>query len=174
MSESSIRDALEQAIVHLNNKENRMPYFDLYDESLITHGLPPNVPPNKEGLRTFYIGLWQAFPDVKVINDDVLINNNKAAVRFTMTGTHKGRFLGIPPSNKQFKVQGMSLFVFNAAKCIERWELIDVLAMIEQLTPRQQISALMNNILEFAEVKANKELKEKISGLFKRHQLGSE
>ena len=38
-----------------------------------------------------------------------------------------------------------------------------MLSMIEQLSPRQQISALMNGILEFAEVKANKDLKEKIT-----------
>ena len=166
VSESTIHDALNQALVHLNNKDNRTAYFDLYDESLITHGLPPDIEPNKAGLKTFYVGLWQAFPDLNVIYDDVLINNNKAAIRFTMNGTHKGKFLGIPPSNKLFRVQGMSLFAFREAKCIERWELIDILAMIEQLSPRQQISALMNNIFEFAEVKANKELKEKINRLF--------
>jgi len=48
-------------------------------------------------------------------------------------------------------VQGMSLFVFNDSKCVERWELIDMLSMIQELSPRQQISALMNGILEFAE-----------------------
>lgn len=152
-----------------------MPYFDLYDDdSLVTHGLPPNLPSNKEGLKTFYTGLWQAFPDLNVTFDDILISGNKAAVRFTMIGTHKGKFLGIPPSNKSFTVQGMSLFVFNDSKCVERWELIDMLSMIEQLSPRQQISALMHGILEFAEVKANKDLKEKITGLFKRHQLGNQ
>ena len=171
MSETTIREALQQALVHLNNKENRMPYFDLYDDdSLVTHGLPPNLPSNKEGLKTLYTDLWQAFPDLNVVYDDVLVQGNKAAVRFSMTGTHEGKFLGIPPSNKPFKVQGMSLFAFNGSKCVERWELIDMLSMIEQLSPRQQISALMHNILEFAEVKANKELKEKIARLFKAHQ----
>ena len=170
MSEANIRHALQQALIHLNNRQNRAPYFDLYDDSLVTHGLPPNLGPNKDGLKTFYTGLWEAFPDVNVTFDDILIGGNKAAVRFTMMGTHKAKFLGIPPSNKSFKVQGMSLFAFNDAKCIERWELIDMLSIIEQLSPRQQISALMSNILEFAEVKANKELKEKITRLFKGHQ----
>jgi hypothetical protein len=88
-----------------------------------------------------------------------------------MVGTHRGKFWGIPPRNKSFNVQGMSIFVFNDSKCVERWELIDMLSMIEQLSPRQQISALINGILEFAEINANKDLKEKITGLFKRHQL---
>lgn len=167
MSESTIKHALEQALVHLNNKHNRMPYFDLYDESLVTHGLPPKFPSNKEGLKTFYSGLWKAFPDVNVTFNDILIGGNKSAIRFTMIGTHVGKFLGIPPSNKSFRVQGMSLFAFNDSKCVERWELIDMLSMIEQLSPKQQISALMHGILEFGEVKANKDFKEKIAGLFK-------
>ena len=59
-------------------------------------------------------------------------------------------------------------------KYVERWELIDMLSMIQELSPRQQISALMNGILEFAEVKVSKDLKEKITDLFKRHQLGNQ
>lgn len=171
MSEAKIRDILQQVLVNLNNEQNRMPYFDLYDDSLVTHGLSPNLPSNEQGLKTFYTGLWETLPDVYVTFDDILIGSNKAVVRFTMVGTHRGKFWGIPPRNKSFKVQGMSLFVFNDSKCVERWELIDMLSMIEQLSPRQQISALINGILEFAEINANKDLKEKITGLFKRHQL---
>jgi steroid delta-isomerase-like uncharacterized protein len=171
MSEATIRDAMQQALVHLNNKQNRIPYFDLYDDnSFVMHGLPPKLPSNKDGLKTFYMGLFQAFPDLNVKFDDILVEGNKAAARFTMTGIQNAKFMGIPPSNKSIKVQGMSLFAFNGSKCIERWELIDMLSMMEQLSPRQQISALMNGILEFAEVKANKDLKEKITGLFKKHQ----
>ena len=67
MSEANIQDALQQALVHLNNLQNRTPYFDLYDDnSLVMHGLPPNLPTNKDGLKTFYMGLFQAFPDLNV------------------------------------------------------------------------------------------------------------
>jgi hypothetical protein len=34
---------------------------------------------------------------------------------------------------------------------------------------RQQLYAIRNAILEYGEVKANKELKQKINGLFRRH-----
>ncbi len=62
MSEITIKEALQQALVHLNNKQNRMPYFDLYDDdTLVTHGLPPNIPSNKAGLETFYTDLWKPF-----------------------------------------------------------------------------------------------------------------
>ena len=175
MQETDIKIILEQALEHLNNIQDRTPYFDLYDDtSLVTHGLPPNLPSNKEGLKTLYTDLWKAFPDFNLVLDDLIVEGNKTAVRFTMTGTHKGKFMGIPPSNKPIRIEGMSIFAFRGSKCVERWELIDMLSMIEQLSPRQQISALMNGILEFAEIKANKDLKEKITGLFKRYQSGNQ
>jgi hypothetical protein len=77
--------------------------------------------------------------------------------------------MGIPPNNKPIKVQDMSLFAFSGSKCVERWELVDMLSMMEQLSPRQQISAIMRGILNLLRFKANKELKDKITGLFKRH-----
>jgi predicted ester cyclase len=48
----------------------------------------------------FYTALWQVFPDVNVKFDDVLVESNKAAVRFTLTGIQNGKFMGIPPSDK--------------------------------------------------------------------------
>jgi predicted ester cyclase len=117
MSEVDIKDALQRALVHLNNLSDRTHYFDLYDDnSLVMHGLPPNLPTNKDGLKTFYMGLFQAFPDLNVKFEDVLVEGNKAAARFTMTGTQKGKFMGIPPNNKPIKVQGMSLFAFSGSK----------------------------------------------------------
>lgn len=150
----NIRDVLHKAFEALNRKDDKIHYFDMYDDSLITHGIPGAFSNNKEGMEKFYSEIWRAFPDAIFSVDDDLIEGNKAAVRFTMTGIQKEKFLGIPSSAKSIKVQGMSLFAFNGSKCVERWELIDMLSMIEQLSPRQQISALMNGILD---------------GLFKRH-----
>ena len=86
-----------------------------------------------------------------------------------MTGTQRGEFMGIPPSDKQIRVDGMIFFRFKASKCIERWEIMDLFSMMQQLGVRQQLSAIKNAILEYGEVHANKELKRKINGLFGKH-----
>ena len=77
--------------------------------------------------------------------------------------------MGFPPSNKQVKLNGMIFFRFEAGKIVERWEIVDLLAAIKQLDVRQQLSAVKNAILEYAEVQTNKELKEKIDRLFGKH-----
>lgn len=42
-------------------------YFEFYDDSLVIHGFPPNLPTNKEGFKQFIYLLWQAFPDIRII-----------------------------------------------------------------------------------------------------------
>ncbi|MGI0002594.1 MAG: ester cyclase [Nitrososphaeraceae archaeon] len=53
------------------------------------------------------------------------------------SGSQKNEFLGIPPSDKQIKVEGMIFFQFKGSKIIERWEIIDILSAAKQLGVRQ-------------------------------------
>ncbi|RPH74125.1 hypothetical protein EHM76_04090 [bacterium] len=55
------------------------------------------------------------------------------------------------------------------SKIIERWEIIDILSTAKQLGVKQHLFVIKNAILEYAEVKGNKELKEKIIGMFGKH-----
>ena len=79
-------------------------YFDFYDDSLNIHGFPPNLPTNKDGLMQFIYLLWKAFPDITIIFEDIIIEGNKVAGRYYLNGTHKGEFLDIQATGKQFKV----------------------------------------------------------------------
>lgn len=165
--EDIVRDALNQLMQAINNDKSR--YIDLHDESLITHGIPGNFPPNKEGMNKYYSEVWRAFPDAKFDFDHVIVEGNEAACMFSMTGVQKGELLGVPPSDKQLRIEGMIFFRFKGPKIIERWEVLDILSAAKQLGIGQQLSALKNAILEYGEVQANTQLKEKINGLFKKH-----
>ena len=117
-----------------NNPQNReSSYFDFYDNSLIIHGFPPNVPANKEGFKQLIYLLWKAFPDIRIMFDDIIIEGNKVACRYNLTGTHKGEFMDLEPTDKQFSVNGMTVFSFRDTKCIERWNLVDMISLREQL-----------------------------------------
>jgi predicted ester cyclase len=167
--QDNIRDALHGAFRALNSIYDKNNYFDLHDDSLITHGIPGNFPPNKEGMKNYYSEVWRAFPDAIFGFDHIIVEGSEASCMFSMSGTQKEEFLGLPPSDQQNRVDGMVFFHFKNSKIIERWEIIDILSAAKQLSVRQQISALKNAILEYGEVKANQELKQKIKGLFSRH-----
>ena len=129
-----LREVVRKLADTFNNPQNReSSYFDFYDDSLIIHGFPPNLPTNKEGFKQFIYLLWKAFPDIRIMFDDIIIEGNKVACRYNLTGTHKGEFVDLRPTDKQFRVNGMTIFSFRDTKVIERWNVVDMMSLMEQL-----------------------------------------
>ena len=138
--EEDLKEAIRRAISAFNNAEDRSDYFNLYDSnSLQVHGFPPNLPSNFEGMRMFYDALWRAFPDSHLVIDDLIVEGDKAVSRYIFTGTQKGEFMGIPPSGKRVKIDGMTILYFDKSsssskkKCIERWNMPDMMGLMQQI-----------------------------------------
>ncbi|MBI1878029.1 MAG: ester cyclase [Chloroflexi bacterium] len=67
---------------------------------------------------------YGAFPDLTQTVDDVFANEEKAAVRYTVTGTHQGELMGLAPTGKQIAVAGMMTFrIVGGTTVRELWEL---------------------------------------------------
>lgn len=72
-----------------------------------------------------------------------LLKGIKLHAGTALIGTHKGEFtVGLYlayekffPTNKKFKINGMTIFSFQGSKCIECWNIIDNLSLMEQLMP---------------------------------------
>ena len=121
-----------QTHLTIRKKENH-PTLIFYDDSLTIHGFPPNLPKNKEGFKQFIYLLWKGFPDIRITFEDIIVEGDKVACRYNLAGTHKGEFIDIKPTDKQFRVNGMTVFSFYDAKVIERWNLVDMMSLMEQL-----------------------------------------
>src|SRR5829696_406204 len=133
-------ESLKEVVRRLENTFNdpqirESSYFDFYDDYLIIHGFPPNLPTDKEGFKQFIYLLWKAFPDIKITFEDIIVEGNKVVCRYNLAGTHRGEFVDLQPTGKQFKVNGMTIFSLRDAKCIERWNLVDMMSLMEQLGP---------------------------------------
>jgi predicted ester cyclase len=100
---------------------------------LVTYGFPPYFSNDKEGFKQFIYLLWKAFPNIRITFEDVIIEGNKIAGRYVLEGTHNGEFLDLKPTNKEFKVNGMTVFYFQNSKCLKRWNIVDMPALMEQL-----------------------------------------
>ena len=132
-------EELRQIVRNLADKFNdpkvrESSYFDFYDDSLVIHGFPPNLPNNKEGFKQFIYLLWKAFPDIRITFEDIIIEGNKVVTRYYLTGTHDGSFMDLHSTGKKFKVDGMTELCFGNAKITERWNLVDMISLREQLT----------------------------------------
>lgn len=107
-------------------------YMNMYDTNVVLHGVP-GVEPGIESARKFYQGFHKAFPGVQISVDDLIAKRDMLICRFTVSGTHKGEFMGLPPTGKPFGVTGITILKFQNRKCIERWNQADFLGLLQQL-----------------------------------------
>ena len=111
--------------------------FHLVDALVSTnnndHTVPPGTDAGPEGMRQFLKMVTTAFPDMHIAVEDMVAEGDKVAVRITVTGTHKGMLMGIPPTNKRATWSGLDIIRLKDGKFVERWGLRDFLGMFQQL-----------------------------------------
>jgi len=76
---------------------------------------------------------YDAFPDMHVTIDDMVAEGDKVAARVTMTGTHKGEIMGIPPTNKKVTVSLIVIDRFAGGKIVEDNGIFNALDLMRQL-----------------------------------------
>lgn len=88
---------------------------------------------NKEELRGFANGFFSAFPDIRFTVDSVFIAGNHAAVEWTVTGTQTGDMPGMPASNRQATLRGVSIIEFGGGKIARQADYWDSATLLRQL-----------------------------------------
>ena len=85
-----------------------------------------------EGIKEVIASFRSAFPDAKLVVDDEIFSENKAAARWVYTGTNTGPG-EMPPTGKSVRIWGISYFRFENGKIAEEWVAFDNQSMLEQL-----------------------------------------
>jgi len=86
-----------------------------------------------DGLAALLNGYREAFPDLKMEIDELLVADDATVLAFTLTGIHRGDLLGIPATGRGVKVQGMVRSRFWDGKIVDEWEILDQQTLLEQL-----------------------------------------
>ena len=104
---------------------------ELFSSDFVSH-----TPEGDLDLDTFFKGvsaMLKAFPDVKFTLEDMVAEGDKVTTRYTVSGTHKGEFMGIPATGKKFKISGFEIRRLSGGKMVEYWGLMDSLSLMRQL-----------------------------------------
>jgi steroid delta-isomerase-like uncharacterized protein len=90
---------------------------------------------NREGFKTGIAALYVAFPDFSAVIEDMIIDPalGKVAVRWTATGTHKGKFMNILPTGKRIYFTGIEIIRIANERIVERWGEWNGNELLEQL-----------------------------------------
>jgi predicted ester cyclase len=132
-------EILNRAIARFNAKDLEG-YLEMFDKSVVFHGLSRKLKPGIGGLRDYYSVLRQGFPDMRLASEDLIAEGEKVANRYTFYGTHKGVYMGIAPTSKLIVTQGMVINLFRAGKCVETWQSTDALSFLTQLGVAQPLT----------------------------------
>src|SRR3712207_1482493 len=75
----------------------------------------------------------QAFPDLETTLDEVVVEGDRAAVRWHTRGRHEGPFLGVPPTHRQVEVSGATFARFEGDRVVEEFVTWDPRALLSAL-----------------------------------------
>jgi steroid delta-isomerase-like uncharacterized protein len=119
--------------------------IDLVDELLapdyVNHTpASPDQPTGPEGVKGVVTMFRSAMPDLRVVIEDMIAEEDKVAVRYTLEGTHEGELFGIPPTGKRLSVKSISVERVSGGKIREHWRITDSLDMMQQLGVMEQPS----------------------------------
>ena len=94
----------------------------------------PGAPPmDWNSHKQFIVGLSKVFPDLHFKVEDILTEGDKVAYRLTVSGTHKGEFLGIPPTSKKVSLSSTGISDIIDGKVAEDWVDVDTMGLMQQL-----------------------------------------
>lgn len=79
-----------------------------------------------EAIRRFVGMLRSAFPDLQCEVEVLLEGNDRVAWQRTLEGTHKGDFMGFPPSGRQIVWRDMLTSRFSDGLIAEEWVISDL------------------------------------------------
>jgi predicted ester cyclase len=143
MSTKDIEEFTRRNVEAVN--KGKAAVFAFMDEhwaaDVIGHGMFGEVH-GLEDCKQLFSGLYDVFPDLHFALDDEILVGNKVAIRWTATGTHKGTFMGAPPTNKKITAWVLEIDRFVNGKLAEYWARLDTLDFMQQLgvipTPKKK------------------------------------
>jgi steroid delta-isomerase-like uncharacterized protein len=87
----------------------------------------------RAAIRGVYATWLEAFPDLKFVHDDVLVEGDRAALFFTSTGTNLNAFGSVPASGRHMVIRGVCLMKFRDGAIVHEKRYYDSTSLLVQL-----------------------------------------
>jgi predicted ester cyclase len=99
----------------------------------INHEAPPGRALGPESMRRRTTMLRTAFFDLRFAIEELVAEGDIVAGRLTMSGTHEGPLMGMPPTGNAVRQDHMHFVSFRNGKAVEDWGVRDDLGMMQEL-----------------------------------------
>ena len=106
---------------------------ELVSADFINHEAPPGRNRGPESMRGLATMLRTAFPDLRFTIEELVAEGEVVAGRLTMSGTHEGPLMGMPPTGRSVRQNHMHFVRFREGKAVEHWGVRDDVGMMQQM-----------------------------------------
>jgi predicted ester cyclase len=115
---------------------------EVIEPTVLFHTAAPGEPAGPHALKNAMATLLRAFPDMHVTLEDLIAEGDMVVGRQTVTGTHRGEYMGFPPTDKSVKYNEIFVLRFIGGRIAEISGVVDVLSLMKQLgtLPRNSAS----------------------------------
>lgn len=131
MSNKALQQLVHQLFTQVISKGDLALADAILAEDLVDHD--PRAAPGREGFKQGLLAVRAAFPDWTVTLDDVVIEGDQVAGRWTARGTHLGPFLGLPPTGRSIVMAEIGIMRIADGRIAEVWHIADELSLLQQL-----------------------------------------
>lgn len=125
--------ALVRRLVEAINKRKWGVIDEVMVPGYVDHYALPGQKPGREGYKEAFISTTNAFPDFLFTIEDMIAEGDKVVARLTFSGTHKGEFASIAPTNKRVTYTHIRILRIVRGKIVEDWGFSDRLSSLQQL-----------------------------------------
>ncbi|MFG2025786.1 ester cyclase [Streptomyces sp. NPDC048825] len=104
----------------------------LLSPAYLRHGGNPH-PQDLNAFKAAIVSTREAFPDLVTTIDDIVVEGDRAAIRWHSSGTHVNSFLGVPPTKRHVEVSGATFARFEGDRIVEEHVTWDPRALLSAL-----------------------------------------
>jgi len=132
MTEKDNLQVAKEAVAALNAHDIER-YLKQIDESYVGESETLGVVQGREGARQMLTAMFQAFPDVHIELEQILASGDHVVSRAVVSGTHKGSFAGIAPTNKKVSWRSCNISELRNGKVTRSRLYADNVSLFRQL-----------------------------------------
>jgi len=114
------------------NERDRETLRELLAEDVVEHGTHEELQ-GVEAIESFLDEQFRAFPDYSGTTEAMVAEGDTVAVRYTVRGTHTGKYRNVDPTGHTVEWTGMGFYRIEDGRIAEIWLEADRLGLLDQL-----------------------------------------
>lgn len=127
-------EVVRQNTMIVQSKGNFELFDELFADNYIDHTPQKGgFSADKEGTKSLYKALRQAFPDFHAIIHWQICDGDMVTTYKTYYGTHEGTFLNVEPTHKKIEFIAVDVMRVQNGKITDHWGVGDLISLYKQL-----------------------------------------